>query len=354
MSNLAAEFIGYFRDIDVLNAPTVEPPMLAPFSGIGDFTNVSAPAACGKTSLEVDLLLAAAHPDRLGLALGGAMRFTEQPFGKIKCAIIDAENNQIRWESMIRRKCVQEGLNPGELASIRYMRAGDFGLGHANTRTRNSRALAEALWRDCRKFVVVDTLAMAWAPRDLNSPEWVFEGVAPFRTACKDMGITVHALTHTRRPTADGPSAAGPIGTSFQEIQADAQIIVSRLKSSPAGIRMTALKSRRAFWIPQGAYVDLRFTSTLGYEPVGNSLDRWPHEWPGAEAATESDVVGTQLLIERMLRTNGAVALTTKEISAALNISDRTVRDHCKALADRGVIMRVGNGPSSAWKWVQR
>ena len=354
MSPRAAEFIGYFRDIDILSASPTEPAMLAPLCAAGDFLNISGPAGCGKTSVAVDILLAAAHAGRLGAALGGTMQFAESPYGCIKCAIIDAENCQSRWESKLRLKCQQEGLDPAAVGSIRYMRAGDFCLGRANSRSENSRALAEALARDQRKLIIIDTLAMAWAPHDMNSPDWVFDGLAPFRAACKDQGVTVIALTHTRRLTKDGPGPVGPIGTSFQENQADAQVIVSRLKGPPAGIRLTATKSRRAFWISQGAYVDLRFTPTLGYEPVGNSLDRWPHSWPEADAAATPEAVGTVLRIEHEFHQSGGAPLTTRAIAASLGLSDRTVRDHCHSLLKRGVIGRVGNGPTSAWKWVQR
>jgi hypothetical protein len=350
LSELAAEFIGCFQDIDILNAPCVEPAMLAPFCAPGDLLNISGPAGCGKTSIATDILLAAAHPGRHGVALGGAMRFTEPSFGTLKCAVMDAETSKGRWDSMLARKCAQEGLCPEDLAGIRYLRASDFGLGQPSARAEHSLALAEALGRDQRRLAIIDTLAMTWAPRDMNNPDWVFDGLAPFRAECKNRGVTVIALTHTRRPTRDGPHAVGPIGTSYQENQADTQLIVSRLKGSTAGIRMTATKSRRAFWIQQGALVELRFTPNLGYEPIGNALDRWPHEWPGADAAVQPEAIGSQMLIERMFRENGAVALTTKEIATAHGLSDRAVRSHCRALANRGIIARIGNGPSSAWR----
>lgn len=354
MSPLAADFIGCFQDIDILHAPTVEPAMLAPFCAPGDLLNISGPAGCGKTSIATDVLLAAAHPGRLGVALGGAMQFAELPFGKLKCAVIDAETSKGRWESMLARKCAQEGLNPKDLASIRYMRASDFGLGQPSTRAEHSLALAEALGRDQRKLVIIDTLAMTWAPRDMNNPEWVFDGLAQFRAECKNRGVTVIALTHTRRPTKDGPNPVGPIGTSYQENQADSQIIVSRLKGPSAGIRMTTTKSRRAFWIQQGSHIDLRFTVDLGYEPDGNSLERWPHEWPGADAATPPEVLGTQLRIEQMFRQSAGAPLTTPMIVATQSLSESSVRAHCRKLAARGVIQRVGNGPASAWKLVQQ
>ncbi len=193
---------------------------------------------------------------------------------------------------------------------------------------------------------------MAWAPRDMNSPEWVFDGLAQFRGECKERGVTVVALTHTRRPTGDGQSPVGPIGTSYQENQADSQIIVSRLKGPSAGIHMTMTKSRRAFWIQQGAHVDLQFTATLGYQPVGSALTRWPLDWSAAAMLPEA--TDTQFRIEQVFRQNGGTQLTTKTIADALGLTERTVRGHCSELEKRGLIQRIGGGPSSAWKWIQR
>jgi hypothetical protein len=354
LSSRANDFIGYFQDINILDAPSVEPAALAPFCAHGDFLNISGSAGCGKTSIAVDLLLAASHPGRLGKALGGLLKFPQEPFGCIKCAVLDAETSKGRWECLLAMKIRQEGLWPSHLGNIRYLQAHDFLFGGASERAQRSHALGEALGWDNRKLVIIDTLAMAWAPQDMNNPDWVFNGLSPFREECKRNGIVVIALTHTRRPSKDTPGPIGPIGTSYQENQADAQIIISRHRGSPPGIRLTHMKSRRSFWIQQNSVVDLRFTSKYSFEPLGNWQTSWPHDWPGQDSAPLGESDSTALRVEHLFGEANGSSLTTSHIASSLGVSERAARDHIHTLSKAGIIERVGQGPATKWRCVRR
>lgn len=353
MSSLASEFIGKFKDIDLSNAPSVEPAMLAPFCAQGDFLNISGPAGCGKTSIALDLLLAATHPGRNGAALGGLFQFPAEPFGQLKSVIVDAETSQARWTSRLALKSKQEALDPLQIGSIRYMQPGDVMLNQRSERADRSRALAEAFGEDQRTFVIIDTLGMAWAPENMNDPDWVFGGLAHFRNECRRYGICVVALTHTRRPSDHGSAPVGPIGTSYQENQADAQIIVSRLKGGQPGIRLTHIKSRRSFWIQQGSWVDLRFTSDYGYELLENSRNEWPHDWNEESPSSEATLLSNRSLIEKTVKDAYPNSISATEIASITDIADRTVRHNLTKLKDQGIVECLGKGPSTTWRWVK-
>jgi hypothetical protein len=295
-------------------------------------------------------LIGATHPDRYGKALGGLFQFFPDEPRPIKCAIIDAESTKSRWESAITRRLQLEDLARFDKPGIRYINPSKLGLDSQKFRTKNSQYLAEALAHDSREFVLIDTLAMMWKPTNLVDPEWVFAGLAPFREACQSYGITVVALSHTPRPGQPGSRPFGPIGTSFQENQADAQLIISRLaKNKSLGIRLCHRKSRRSFWIQQDSYVDLGFDGKQGYAPVGNRANEWPMYW--SESQRIEPIFQTPFAqVERAVRAAGTCGTTAALIASELDISGRAVRGHLNALAADKIIVKVNNGRNTAWK----
>jgi len=350
MNTEALELVGKFEDIDLQSAQLIEPASLGPFCAAGDFLNISAPAGIGKTSLGVDLLIGAFHPQRQGLALGGLFAFYPDEPRPLKCAIIDSESTKSRWATSIRRRIQLEGLDEYRGPIIRHITPSKFYLDDSTNRKHNSRMLAEALAEDFREFVLIDTLAMAWRPNNLNDSEWVFDGIAPFREACHEFGITVVALTHTARPHQGGAGPVGPIGSSFQENQADAQLILSRIgKGKTAGIRLTHRKSRRSFWIQQDTHVDLRFTSKLGYDVVGSWAETWPMNWTDEDNSC-SEPQDNRYRIECCVRKAGKNGISSESVANELGIKRRTTCDNLQKLKDAGIVTKIGTAQNTRWR----
>lgn len=352
LSDRANSITSHFHDLDFHNTPEIQPAILHPFLGLGDFGNISGPPGCGKTLIAADIILAAIHPDRKGIALGGLLRFNQDLFKYQKIAILDAENSPPRWESILFRKMKMEGLDPNIIRrKIVHIRSFDIGLQRASDWGKNSTALAEALYLNQVKFVIGDTLAGIWAPEDVNSSGWVHHGYIPFRSTCQRLGITCLMLTHTKRDNPRATSPVGPIGSSAQEGQADAQIMVSRTKNpDPPGIVLTHRKSRRSIWIQQGASVKALFTPQEGYKPQGNWENEWPHECPDLNAHLKSDPQTTQFNILEYLKQHYSSAHSSKDIANSTGVKDRTVRYHLKKLKCQLEVEMIGSGAAIKWK----
>lgn len=351
MSPAVAEAIGLFQDIDVLESKSVEPASIAPFCTFGDFMILSSLAGTGKTTLAADLLLGAAHPDRLGLALGGLFRVAHNEGKSTRCAVIDAEGTRVRWESILRRKIALEGLDPKLLGSIRYIRAAEFQLHNPYRREEASRTLAEALAHDERRIVFLDTVAAVWSPGSLNDAEWVFAGLKAFRETAQAHGITCVGLAHTRRKSRDEGRPYTPIGSSQQENQADVVLSASRIKNGGlAGVSIAHHKSRRSFWIVQGSSVCLRFTAEFGFTPEGSWESTWPHEWSASNGNPDVDSLPLLLQIERAFKQAGSRPLTTSNLVEQLGGSDRTIRSHIGNLVARGFVRQERSGRSTRYR----
>jgi len=353
MSSLANDFIGHFRNLNIHDAQTVEPAFLSPICAVGDFLNISGPSGCGKSSIAQDILLGAAHPQRLGKALGGLLQFTNEPYGEIKCAVLDSETSSTRWASKLAMKIENESLDPTNLKSIRYSSTTGFGLTGAQSRKENSIALAEALGEDFRKLVIIDTQAMAWGPSNINDPDWVFEGLLPFREKCQEYGICVISLTHTRRKSNNQSAPVGPLGTSFQENAADAQIMVTGLRPAEGkGVKFELMKARRAHWIPRGSTVNLQFTDEYGYKPNRYDKRIWAHTRNGCQATVGDQPQSTILQVEQLVKAAHPEAIAVKDIATSIGHSTRSIRKYIAELHKLGTVKSVGSGPATKWVWV--
>lgn len=342
--------ISRLRPLDLVEAPPVEPALLAPFWAAGDFVNLSGPPGCGKTLLAADVVLAALHPARAGRALSGLLRFDFARLDGGKVAILDAENSPVRWSSLLRRKLLAENLDPFEIKwAPLYVRPADVGLQVTGNWERASVAFASALASVRVRVLIVDTLGRTWAPDDINSTSWVQRGLAPFRAACQEHGISAVLLSHTRRRRGmDDPEPTGPIGSSFQEGQVDGQIILNRSQGGH-GLTLTLQKSRRAFWIQQGSKVTLRFQSGLSYAPDAGWEQIWPHECPDYDEQGDDVEPVTSAKLTALLRSEPTREWTTAEVANVLDRRERTVRHHMQALVRTGYARRIGNGPTTRW-----
>jgi RecA-family ATPase len=345
------QLIDQMSTLDVTNAPLIEPALLAPFMAVGDFLNISGPRGCGKSMLAVDTVIAAAHPARDGYALGGLMRFDLGLLGPGLIAVIDGENCRPRWESMIRRRLETEGLNFADLSRpIKYMRPADIRLHERGDRAGASIRAAKALCAICVRFVVIDTLGVVWAPEDINSSAWVQDGLLPFRMACKDYGISVLLLSHTRRSSGPENDPTGPIGTSFQENQVDAQLI-ARPARGGSGLTLTHEKSRRSLWIKPGIKVSLTFTREFGYQPQEGWQQVWPHECPDFDSGDFEPPTSTRSKVEGFLKHAVDQTATSREIGDALDFTSRAASGHVRQLKDADLVVQIGNGRNTRWKW---
>lgn len=346
--------IGQFRDIDINRSPIVEPASVSPFCACGDLLMASALAGCGKTTLATDILIGAAHPSRQGIAAGGLLRINHGGGEYTKCAVIDAESTLVRWSSVVRRKIELYRLEPRHLSTIRYIRAYDFGLQSPSRREHNSRVLAAALAHDRRRLVIIDTLAAVWAPSNLNDPDWVFTGLKPFREACQEFGITIICFAHTSRRAGSESQSFSPIGSSHQENQADALLAISRTKHhGHTGINIVHRKSRRSFWIARDSSVYVRFTPEYGYEPLGNGAQTWQHDWSPADEDGDHPDTPLRLRIQQAIRNAADASLSTKEISIATGVPERTIRQHLKALVTDGIVSKERGGPATRYRYVR-
>jgi len=352
LSDRANDLIGKFQSLTLSNSQPVETAFIAPICAPGDCIIFSGPAGVGKSGMGGDLILGAAHPDRQGRTLGGLFRFSIPSGQTIKCACLDAESSKVRFESGLHRKMEKEGLAPDGLGCVRYISASDCGLDNVNQRKQNSQALAEALAHDRVQFVIIDTIANAWAPPNINDPEWVFSGLKVFREFCQKFGITIVAFTHPNRKAGQETRSFNPMGTSQQENQADTQISVTRiLGKRPDGIQLCLRKSRRAFWINQGSIVSLRFTPEYGYEPLGDWEKTWPHEWDGDSGLSDLANQSTIFKVESVLKGASPEGLSAQAIATKINCSDRTVRSNLNKLEKGNLAARVGRGPSTTWRF---
>lgn len=346
-----AEMLTHFQPLNPSESPTVETHVLAPLLAPGDFLNVSGEAGCGKTTLAADILLGFAHPGRKGAALGGLFQFNPVYCCCGNVGIMDAETAPQRWQSLLSRKMQAEQLDPLLMRGvIEYVHPSDLGLHRAPQWRTTSPLVADALAAKRITFVIIDSLSRTWAPDELSSTAWVQQGMAPFRSACQAMGITVLALTHTKR-RGDGPNhteAVGPLGTSMQEAQADAQVMMT-INSDGQGCRLKLRKSRRAFWIPPGTSVSLDFTAQFGYRPHDGWEALWPHECPD-EINGPEDNQGIRAQILKLFEDALGGALKSTAIAAALGCSSHTATNHLSALEDSRRVIREGSGPATQWR----
>jgi len=201
LSDEANELISHFKTLDILSAPTVEPALLAPLATKGDFINISGP----ETWITADIAMAALYPARGGCALGELLKFDLDRLGTCNIAIIDADNNYIRWVSLLKRKFCAKGIDPAEATKnhIVSIWASDMELQTSKNWESQSKYGAEALARSQIKFIIGDTIARIWSPADINSAAWIQQGFAPFREACQQYGTSGLMLTHVSKGSQD-------------------------------------------------------------------------------------------------------------------------------------------------------
>ena len=286
----------------------------------------------------------------MGRALGGLLQFDLGYLGHGNIVILDAENNQERWRSLIRRKMEREGLDPESTnRQIIYVRPSDIGLHDSRNWEANTADFVEALVANQARFVVGDSLGRIWAPEDVNSAVWVQRAYAPFRTACQSLGISGLMLTHTPKSSdGKGSGPQGPIGSAFQEGQADGQLMMAQTRiNGQLGTRLTHRKSRRSFWIQQGSRIDIRFTRDFGYEP----LDTWPHECPDYDTEEFDSEPSTVEKVEELLKGASGESITTVNIATQLDLKPRAVRNHLNKLEKKGRATKVDGGPNTSWRY---
>ena len=349
----ANQLTDHFHSLHLDSAPEVEPSILAPFWSVGDFINFSGPAGSGKTRIAADIVIAACFPHREGSSLGGLLKFDLEKLGGRKIAIIDAENDRYRWASILRQKLRREGISDfNGQERIVHIRASEIGIQQAANWAQVSDSLATALAWNRVGFVIGDTLARIWAPDEINSPAWVQQGFAVFRDTCRKFEVSGLMLTHTkRRGNSNDPAPEGPIGSSFQESQADGQIMISPTRTGASGgVKLTHRKSRRSFWIAQGSSVTLRFTRELGYEGTGDWQKTWPYECPNLDDFEPASTPDTPAGVEQLLAKAPCEGLTSKAIADDLGVDHRTVNRHLNRLEQDGRAERTGGGPSTRWR----
>ena len=342
--------LNQFRSLDPGAADPIEAPTIGPIAAEGDVLNISGPAGCGKTSLLSDILIACAHPERQRLALGGLLKVSGAYQDAGKVAIIDGENTLCRWQSILRRKLDAEGLDADVIAArCSYATPASIGLHDPRNWQDRSVQLADALAAQGVNFVFIDSLARIWAPVDINHTDWVQLGFTPFRDACKRLGITVVAVSHTRRNSGrNNAELAGPMGSSMQEGQVDCQIIMTKDKDG-RGCSLRLVKCRRAFWIRSGSSIAFKFTHQLGYVPQGNWAAVWPHEPPDESQSLEG-LITTRVQIVSLLACSDTTPIATAALASQLGLETRTVRGHLHALETEGKVKRLGRGPCTKWR----
>jgi hypothetical protein len=339
----------HVQELDQDETLTTEPAVLAPFWGPGDLVIFSGEPGCGKTYLAADILLAAVCPERQGRALGGLLRFDPDMLDGGRIAILDAENDRQRWSGILGHKMAKEGLS-AEWSQVRYVPTYKLGLGHPEKWETHSRALAGLLHRLDVVFYVGDTLARIWSPENVNATDWVQKGLAPFRTACREYGISGLMLSHTRRWGADARGApTGPLGTSLQEAQADGQILLNRThQSGRDALELSHRKSRRSHWIRQGSKVVALLTAEYSYQPIGQYMAAWPHEPPGYDPAAEQQTQADRVL--RCLRDALPGSLGRSDLESRLGIAESTARLHLNRHLRAGKVDRQGRGRNTQWR----
>lgn len=349
IATLAAKFVSLDPDA----APVVEHAVVNPIAAEGDFTNFSGRPACGKTFLLADIALTWAHPGRRQLALGGLIKISRTYSEAGNVAILDGENCPSRWRSIFRRKIEAEGLESSAvLDRIIYLKPATAGMYDARQWRKRSVMLAEALARSGVNLVIMDSLARIWGPADINQTDWVQLGLAPFRDACRRLGITVVAASHTRRNAGgDDGYLTGPMGSSMQEGQVDCQIIMTK-NCDGRGCSLRMVKCRRAYWIRSGSKIALTFTPQLGYAPQDNWSAIWPHEPPEDPQCLEL-TPGIRSQIVKLLEDADGLTLPSSALVTHLGCTPRTVTGHLSALETEGRVERLGYGRSTKWGLVR-
>lgn len=344
----------HLHTLDLMSAQATESAVLAPFWALGDIVNFSGPAGCGKSTLAADIAIAWAHPERHGQALGGLLQFNPVDLVSGRIAILDNENCEARWCSLLRRMMEAQGLDPLAINNtIYYLRPSDIGLHDPNRWESLGRVLAEVLVDQQVRFFIGDTLARIWGADDIISPAWVQRGLAPFREACQQNNLTGLMLTHVARDRKDGNSAEGPIGTSFQENVVDGQLVFARTTSGGRhGLAVTHRKSRRSTWIQQGSKVTVWFGPHYTYEPQDGWQNVWPHEPPDYEAEDLEQDPTTRTRISDLLKSDPTRSWSTTEIAKEVSRQERTARHHLEALERAGYVKRGGHGPKTRWEAV--
>jgi hypothetical protein len=349
IAKLASKFVSLDPDA----ASLVEHAVVSPIATEGDFVNISGRSACGKTSLVADIALTWAHPERRQLALGGLFKVSRTYREAGNVAIIDGENTPIRWQSILRRLIVAEGLDSNAVRGrVIYLTPASAGLHDARLWQKRSVMLAEALARNGANLVIMDSLARIWGPEDINQTNWVQQGLTPFRDACKRLGITVLAVSHTRRNSGgDDGELSGPIGSSMQEGQVDCQLIMTK-DSDGRGCSLRMVKCRRAYWIRSGSKIALAFTPRLGYAPQDNWSTIWPHE-PPEDPQIPEVTPGIRSQIVKLLEDADGLTLSSSALVAHLRCSSRTVTGHLSTLEAERRVERLGNGRSTTWRLIR-
>lgn len=337
--------------LNIMASPVIEPSIIDPICGIGDSAIIAASPGIGKTLLTADLIVAWCHPERSYQALGGLLRIDSVYANNYSIAIIDGENTPDRWQTTIRRKIEAERLDPNRFRPVvNYLRPSDVGLHKPNSWTARSQNVARALAELNVALVIIDTVGRMWSPEDLAKGDWVQRGLAPFRSACQELGITVIGLAHTRRSQGKGDSGPrGPLGSTLQEAQVDTFVLMDKAKFG-RGCRLSLRKCRRAPWIIPGATVELMFTEELSYDPQPEWAELWPRDPSACSfSVRENETYGVQLA--RYLRTHSDTWFKSAELAEAVGCEKRTITGYLKDLGRR--VVRNGRGRATKWRWAE-
>jgi len=338
----------YFEILDPWASPKIEPALLAPLVGVGDLCLIAGSPGSGKTSLACSLLCGLLHRSLAPFSLGGALVPNLDQFDGSGVAIVDAENSKARWHSILNRYLASAGWNPSRsLKMPLYVKPEALGVGVVEPTATFIRDKISRFADRSVRLIVVDSMIPVFRPVDAFKPEWVTSKLLPLLDACRSFGITVIILCHCSRDRAREPKELVlPFGTMMQEAVADCVIGLQRPRSRERyGIRLQAIKSRRAYWIRRGASVNVYFSGDGHYESV-DAESLWPLLPPDGDYVQPLSI--TQQKVLAALQRLGEASAET--LSGELGMERKALGEHLTALHKKEFVAKFGGGPNTRWK----
>ena len=279
-----------------------------PFIRFGDSVGLVGDKGCGKTTAACDFIFKTyCTPWDVTYELtehGSELKFSEdarpgsdQVFGGLltvnrpdtigqTAVILDAENDHLEWKSCLEDTARTYNVSPKSETFDFFKGAVKWRNGRCTNWNdfdsakyfMDTELIPDLVDLECG-LLVIDSTHKLWS-RDLNSPEWVTEGLGYLRAACRERGITLLALTHTSRNFESKlpQNRFLPRGTSQQENEFD--VILGLERHIKEKILKLHLIKRRA-----GKWCDEYTTGSVALSPLYAGFGRvitnpWPAKDP--------------------------------------------------------------------------